>query len=232
MLELLKALEGWCPVPILRGTRIVRLSEQVLGGFWLNYESLFELGCENVGVFVGGGSSWEFFAERLCVIPTLKIGGNLVVVTSSKAIADSCYLLLAGNSAKKKRPAVYTKGALTLTTPERLSTVTAADLEDRPVLGIGLLDPKCFVHRLRGKDGYGWEPNDRPQHLARFRYRHRVGEWQPPFVLMTEQPARSVSTNELLAPYGLEAWWFVDGRSLQVGPVPEQGPIFTPTLQD
>lgn len=210
-----------CPAAVLRGRRIVRLTGSDLGRFQLDYATLYELGTANIGVLIGGSDSGTTYVKRLCEVRDLDLHGTIVMVTSSKQLADWCYAELSGSGGARQRPDVFEAGAVTLTTPERLRKLSPEVCEARPVLAVTLLDPHCIVYKARGTGGYGWVGNDRPQHLARFRHDHRKAEWQPPLLLMTTNPAKSLNTNQMLAPYGLEAWWFVDAFSLRAGPLPD-----------
>lgn len=215
MLELLNELESLCPKVILRGKRIVRMTEKIVGIFQLDPQTFFELGTTSIGVLIGGAESNDLFMECLREVSAMDLDGTVVVVTSSKKLADGFYTKLMRPGTSKRRPDVFEMGSVILSTPEKLHKISPNDRKTRPVLGIILLDPYCVVHQARGDEGYGWVTNDRPRHLVKFRYEHRRGEWQPPMLLMTTKPVKSLNTNQMLAPYSLEAWWYVDAATLK-----------------
>ncbi len=50
------------------------------------------------------------------------------------------------------------------------------------------------------------------------RFRHSHHEWRPPICILTTKKAKAVNSNTMLAPYGLEAWWYVDVSTVRLGP--------------
>jgi len=219
----LEYIEDHCPIAVLRGQRIIRLSEQRLEPFQLDYQTIYELGTNNMGVLIGGDDSIERHFERIADLAKVNIPGTIVVVVSTKKLADWIYKELTGFSRKSGRPDVWETGCVRLTTPERLGKIDPTPIHGRPVLAVILFDPRCIVYKARGESGYGWHPNDRPQFITKFRYVHSRQDWQPPFILMTIKPAKSLNANLMLAPFGIEAWWFVDGKTLKVNHVTVTG---------
>lgn len=208
------------PFPAIRCRRIVRDTERRLGDFRLDGSTAFALGTDNIGVFLGGCKEVDGMIDPFRNLSEADLPGQIVIALSTNAIADEFYDAFSIEGSGRTRPAAWTKGAVTFTTPEKLRAVDEFTLEGRPVLAVGLVDPWCIVNRARGGYRSGYPRNDRPQHLAKFRAAHAREGWRPPFLLFTTRPAKSVSPNQMLAPYSLDAWWFADGRHLRTGAPP------------
>ena len=219
MVALSKEIKINCPTTLFFGRRISRMSEKRIETFEFNSQSLTELGSDNIGLLIAGKADKERPIELVRELSEQEVNGNFVVATSSNKLADWCYRDLAGANAKFKRPDVYKHGCITLTTPEKISKVSFS--EATKVLGLILLDPAGVVHKARGDSIKGWANNDRPQKLAKFRFKHRKDGWQPPMILVSLNQAKSMNTSQMLGPYSLEAWWFVDLATLRIGPAPQ-----------
>jgi hypothetical protein len=63
-----------------------------------------------------------------------------------------------------------------------------------------------------GTDKWGhMHRNDRPQHVVNFRAALDAGGWQPPLLLLTERPAKSVTTVDVARAFCLNAFRFIAG---------------------
>jgi hypothetical protein len=84
---------------------------------------------------------------------------------------------------------------------------------DAGVAGVIILDPMCVMYQSRrGRDTSGhWHPNDRPQHVVNFRADLASDGWQPPLILLTDKPARSVTTTEVARAFQLDGFHFIAG---------------------
>jgi hypothetical protein len=212
------------PFASIRGRRIVRDTERYVGEVSLDAVTAQELGTSNIGVFVGGCREIRYLIDVVRQLSVSGHPGQFIVVVSENVLTDRFYRELSQIQAPKRRPNVWTTGCVTLTTPESLKAVDTEHLGGKAVAGVLLVDPSCIVYRAHGGYGSRFQFNDRPQHIARFRARHAVDGWQPPFFLLTERPAISTNSAQMLGPYYLEAWWFVDGITLRMGLPPNIQP--------
>lgn len=222
------------PFAAIRGQRIIRDTERSLGNLHLDSKTAQELGTSNIGVFVGGCRQSRLLIDPIRQLSTSGHPGQFIVAFSENQLADKFYHELRQDRGRKQRPDFWTNGCVTLTTPEKLRLIRNDQFEDRPVACVILIDPPCITYQARGGHESRYRFNDRPQHIARFRARHSIAGWQPPFFLLTESPAISRNTALMLGPYSLEAWWFVEGITMRMGlppviPLPES-PYETPNL--
>jgi hypothetical protein len=107
--------------------------------------------------------------------------------------------------------------------PEALSRLLPSARNDPAgVAGVIVLDPPCLMYKARG-GAKGWGNtyrNDRPQYVVNFRAALDVGGWQPPFLLLTTKPAKSVSTIEVARAFCLNQFRFIEGNSFGCWDVP------------
>jgi hypothetical protein len=204
------------------GRRITRLEENPIGDVRLSAQTAWTLGTQSIGIFVGGCDPL-FTEKQLSGLRQTKDEPTWVIVASSKNMALHLSQQILGvkvraNSAVPKKPVACDN--LILATPETLRLI--GNSEGRPIAGIILEDMRCWVHHLRGDTGFGRNrgTNDRPQRIVDFRNSIAQGNWLPPFVLLTERPARTVETDAVARAYCLDAWWFVDGRTFSCGSLP------------
>ena len=83
------------------------------------------------------------------------------------------------------------------------------------VAGLIILDPECIIYKARGgTNRWGRKfRNDRPQHVVNFRASLDSDGWQPPLVLLTEKPAKSVNTDVVARAFCLNGFRFIAGDS-------------------
>jgi len=209
----------------IRGPRITRLEEKHLGRFELDAETANTLGTSNIGIFIGG---CEPLGGTIEVIRGLQLAAPesrwvLVAATKKMAAVMIQRWFREGQVARVavttlKLPQVY--GNVVLATPESLRKIDNHDRSN--IAGIIVIDMLCHIHQARGmQNGAFHVRNDRPQLVANFRNDVAVGSWLPPIALLTQKPAKSVMTDNIARAYCLDAWWFVDGRSLRCGPRPQ-----------
>lgn len=214
------------PFAPIRGCRITRLEESRLGHFALDSTTARQLGSENIGVFVGDCENLTWIVRKLEVLSQTPFPGRWIAAAATAKMAAVIFNMLAekhGLQKRKRAPRFWNQGNVTFTTPEGLSTYARDQGVDHPVASVLLIDTLCHVHKARGYDRRGWAMNDRPQRIANFRADLSVNGWMPPFLLLTERPAKSVETAAMLSPYCLSTWWFVDGKCIRVGnprPIP------------
>lgn len=213
-------IEHLYPFPAIRCRRIVRTTERILGDFHLDGRTALELGTESIGVFLGNCRALPDLIDQFQVLAESDLPGQIVIALATKATSEAFFNAFSIEDARGPRPDSWTKGAVTFTTPEKLRTIDETALQGRPVLAVGLVDPRCRVHLARGRWDDRYDRNDRPRHIARFRAAHVRGEWRPPFLLFTSRRAKSVTTTQMLTAYSLDGWWYADGRRLRTGAPP------------
>lgn len=210
---------GW-----IRGPRITRLEESVIGYFRFDAETAWDLGTSNIGVFVGASRPFDRTIEDLQKLESSPSKGLWVVVAGTKQIAAAIVdLWFNGGVAKpiseENLDLPRLRNNVVLATPEVLGKNKY--LAKESITGIIVLDLPCSIHRQRGmRNGNFFVQNDRPQYIANFRNDAARGPWLPPLFLITLQPAKSVSTDHVARAYCLDGWWFVNGQSLFCGNPP------------
>ena len=206
----------------IRGRRITRLEENELGRFRLDSDTAWNLGSNNVGIFIGGRQSLGGTIELLRRLQEPTAKPRWVIVASSKNMAalivHQWFLEPDRRRVSAKKLALpMINSNIILATPERLKGIEETQRHD--VTGILIVDMRCHVHKLRGMlRGKFFVANDRPQLVANFRNSFLRDGWAPPLFLFTEKPAKSLNTSPIARAYCLDAWWFVDGKSLRCGP--------------
>ncbi len=208
----------------IRGTRITRLEERRLGQFGLDVETAWMLGTNNTGVFVGGCPPLGGTIDVIRGLQKSSPESRWILVAATKKMAAVMIQRWLGEGqvlrvavTTLKLPQSY--GNIILTTPESLRKVEGDD--HYGVAGMIVVDMLCHIHQARGmQNGAFVVRNDRPQLVANFRNSIAVGRWLPPVIFLTQKPAKSVMTDNVARAYCLDAWCFVDGRSLRCGPRP------------
>jgi len=209
----------------IRGPRITRLEETALGYFRLDAETAWNLGNNNVGVFIGGCPSLGRTIERLQQLEQSTITPYWIIVAATKKMA-AVFVQQWFRAGQGDRVAITTLKLpkvhqnIILATPESLRRLGAA--ERCNIAGIVVVDMLCHIHKARGgiQNGTFFASNDRPQQIANFRNSVAIDGWLPPLLFVTEKPAKSVTTDAVARAYCLDAWWFVDGNSLRCGSPP------------
>ena len=203
--------------PEIAGYRISRKEESFLGVFRLTADTAWELGTANVGVFVGGTPALGKTIERLKGLESPDAANwVLVAATKKMAAAIECRWFQA-ESGNWVAPTTlilprYHRNII-LCTPESLRRVEAD--KKRSIAAIILIDMLCNVHKARGFERGNFHiENDRPQLIANFRNSLLRDGWAPPFILLTQKPAKSVWTDQVAGAYCLDALWFVEGSGL------------------
>ena len=202
----------------IRGQRISRLEEKVLGRFRLDEATAWELGSNHVGVFIGGCEGLGAIIEYLRQLEQPVAGERWIVVAATKKMAGVITQRWCPSdqevwvsAASLKLPKVL--GSIILATPESLCKIDEADRNN--VAGIVVVDTLCHIHGARGMQRENFfVRNDRPQLVADFRNSITHASWLPPLIFMARKRAKSVETHRIARAYCLEAWWFVDGKSL------------------
>jgi hypothetical protein len=208
------------PVSAIRCRRIVRDTEKSIGDLQLNGETASQLGTDNVGVLAAKCPPTGGLIDKFRKLATSGLHGQIVIALSTVTLMGEYYEAIGPRERTRNRPDWWTEGCVTFTTPEKLRLISPSALNGQPVLAVILVDPLCIVHQARGGSQSAYRFNDRPKHIVSFRAAHESGSWRPPFFLFTEQPAKSLNSNQMLGPYSLEAWWFADGSGIRMGTPP------------
>ncbi|MCA9041096.1 MAG: hypothetical protein KDA65_12160 [Planctomycetaceae bacterium] len=209
------ALEALYPYPAIRCRRITRMERSVIGDVQLDSETAAKLGSENIGVFVEGCSETRKLADQIETLVSNHWRGTWVIVTDEETADESFFNF--------KNDAYWRLGNGVLSTPEGLADLLETFDPLKPVTGILVIDPMCEVRKLRSDTRNRKPTIDAAEQIAEYRaaLTDRSSAWAPPLFLFTQKPAKSVNTQLLLAPYGLDAWWFADGGFLRVGMPPD-----------
>lgn len=202
--------------PMFRGTTKPREGNQRFGRLVLDQQEAIDLGANNVGLFIENCPSFERMAEHIRELKDFS-KATWVVVASSKQVRDRFARIgsvIGASMGSLQDPHI---GSVVVTTPEELPELSKT-IDD--VAGILVLDYACHIHKCRGNAYRSFQTsNDRPQKIVDFRMRFRVGDWSPPFMIFTNRKAISVNTQPMLSPYCLEAFRYVDGRTMRFGTV-------------
>jgi hypothetical protein len=220
LLTLEDSLSKWYPFPPIRGHRMTRLEETDLGPFQLDGQTAEQLIADSIGVFVSGCPDMDYIKDKLNRLAHTRFPARWLAILPTRQLAEAWHRELLVQPQGWKRspvPAFWEDRNVTYTWPDCLDTYRRADQAGALLAGILLIDPACDVHQDRGPFAVEFELNERAGRIARFRERLGRREVLPPFVLLTRQPAKSIDTQRMLTAYGLQAWWFVDGRRLRVG---------------
>ncbi len=218
MAETLSWLEDLCPSPIFNAMRIARVNEQRLGRVSLDSRLLHDLGRDNQGLLIGGEVSLDLVLDRLLEIADQPGSGRIVVALSSGALVERLYVMTACRRLAKGPPDFWDWGRIVFTTPEKIRRLP----EIADCLAVLVLDLQCLVHKSRGGNFGPYCRNDRPGHVNSFRQRQSRPGWTLPLLLWTLRPAKSLNTEQMLVPFGIDGWMFVRGASLQTVPVREE----------
>jgi hypothetical protein len=206
----------------LRGTKISRLEERRLGQFSLDPETAWELGRDNLGVFIGGCDSLERTIELLRTLKQPSPAPHWIVACASKDMAclfvrQWCQMDERSWVTARKLSLPQNHGNVVLATPESLPAIGGAERND--VAALILVDMLCHIHKARGirKRDFVVQ-HDRPQLVADFRNVLGLEDWLPPLILLAKEPAKSIATDPIARAYCLEGWRFVDGATMRWGP--------------
>lgn len=212
------------PCTRIRGKRITRWEEQAIGKFELSTATAWEIGTNNIGVFVGGCPSFFEILRRLRRLESPSGRPYWVLVPSTKKTASVIMDHWCSHDQTQNVPTAARRARdpiqhhnIILATPEQLRRVDPNLVNE--IAGIILIDKACIVYQARGDTfGRGYR-NDRPQYVVNFRNQLNWDGWMPPFFLLTTKPAKSVNTHSVARAFCLDAFWFVDGRTLSCGTV-------------
>jgi len=199
---------GRYDTPVFRGTLKAREGDHRFGRLKLDAETALELGTSNIGLFVESCPSFERMLEHF---RSLKDSRNCawVIIASSKRVKEELVRLAALEHSLPQN--------VMIATPEELPR-----LEDsiEALAGVFVFDYACHIHKCCGNAFRRFQSaNDRPQKIVDFRMGFRVGQWSPPLVFFTNRKAISVNTIPMLSPYCLEAFRYIDGRTIRFGKI-------------
>lgn len=196
---------------VFRGTMKPREGNQRFGRLTIDAETSYQLGSTNVGLFVECCPGLERMVQHLVDLNESAAGRWIVVSSSKQVDAELQYFWQSENLGKAHC-------AIEFTTPELLSQIKTSHAD---VAGILVIDFACHIHKCRGYllNRFG-KAHDRPQKIVDFRVSQKVGQWSPPIIFFTPKPAISVNTHNMLSPYCLEAFRYIDGRTMKFGTIP------------
>jgi hypothetical protein len=206
---------------VVCGRRISRLGEETISSFRLSPEIAWTLGTNNLGVFIGATGSLDPIIEKLQRLESSSLSARWIVIAATKKMA-AVFVQRWIAFPRRRRVGVTTlklpksRGNVTLATPESLKNIATDSLQN--VAGVILVDMLCHVHCAREMPNSGAfvVANDRPQMIANFRNSLSIDGWAPPLIILTQKPARSVSTENVARAYCLEGLWFIDGQSFGI----------------
>jgi hypothetical protein len=209
------------PSARIRGRLITRLEEKPLGWAVLDAATADLLGQEHIGWFVGNHSaSVKQAAAQFGRLDANSEGGVWVVVPHSRELARELFDEWPHTDHVTERP----KSTNSMWRSRKVWTAIPEDLKQLlplartvvgGVAGVIVLDPQCIMYKARGgTDGWGkWHRNNRPQHVVNFRAALNADGWQPPLLLLTTKPAKSVNTEVVARALCLNAFKFMAGES-------------------
>jgi hypothetical protein len=206
--------------PVLVSQRITRMEETGIGRYWLDAKTAWNLGTEAIGLFVQnirGVDAMHYQISRI-----VDSDSTWVIVPSSREFLAQTYMTFARDGLVpqcRRSPESWNVGNLLFSGVEGLCRLSQIHSLWR-LAGVILLDPLCHVYRARDYRLSNGRNHDRVERVVQFRAENAVGDWQPPLLLMTCQPAKSVPTEQAARAYCLNGWHFVDGRSLKFAPAP------------
>ncbi len=204
-------------IPMIRGHRIVRMSEKRIGPFALDSGTAEMLDDNNAGVLIGDcpGGDWMF--EKMQQLSRAPEPEPLLVLLTSYSLADKFYRQTEGSNSK--RPDFWKQGALTLTTPGYLKKLAEQITPDYSAIIV--IDPRTRL-ALPDSRRSRWNNGGLPRQIAKYRHSCAIQQRRPPLVLLTCDRAKGLNTSQMLAPLALDTWWFVDGKSVRIGKPPQQ----------
>lgn len=203
------------------GRRISRMEETTISSFCLSGETAWNLGTNNLGLFIGATATLGPIIEQLQCLESPNSSANWIVIAATKKMAAVIVQRWIA-APTLRRVAVTTlklpksRCNVTLATPESLKRVPFDSAHK--IAGLILVDMLCHVHRAREMPNAGafFVANDRPQMIANFRNSLSVDGWAPPLIILTQKPAKSVYTDKVARAYCLDGLWFIDGQSFGV----------------
>lgn len=208
------------PTARIRGRLMTRLPETLLNWAVLDAATADELGREQLGWFVGNHPGLVRAAEQLGRLDTNSEGGVWVVVPLGWELACELFANWPHKDHLTAQPtsnnSVWRCRKVWVAMPEHLKLLLPlAQVLEVGVAGVIILDPPCIMHMARGgTDSWGKvHYNDRPQHVVNFRAALDVDGWQPPLLLVTNQPAKAVNTAVVARAFCLNGFRFVAGDS-------------------
>jgi hypothetical protein len=200
---------------LLRADRISRLGNKYLGRLRLDQPMLERLGSSQIGLFADGFLSLDMMLGRVLPLADKPRETRTIVVYASKEAGNSIYnsLVSTGQCAPCRRmPESWQVGNLVFCSVEALRRL---DMDDQPIDSVILLDPTCMIHRARTLRLGNGSIHDRPQIVASFLTDHFHRGPAPVLILMTLKRAAAVPTEAIARAFCLEAFWFLDGPTLQ-----------------
>jgi hypothetical protein len=206
---------------------MTRLPERFLDCAVLDAATADEMGREQLGWFVGNHPGSTRAAEQFARLDANQEGGVWVVVPHSRDLACELFAKWPHIEHVTERPtssnSTWRSRKVWVAIPEDLIQLLPLARELAPGLaGVIILDPMCIMYQARGgTDSRGkMHRNDRPQHVVKFRATLEADGWQPPLLLLTTKPAKSINTMSVARTFCLNGFRFVDGDSFGCWDVP------------
>jgi hypothetical protein len=196
------------------------LPEKYLDWAVLDAATADELGREHVGWFVGNHPWVRQATGQFARLDANPAGGVWIVIPLSWDLSTALFDYWPRKEHITNRPGpsspVWQSHKVWVAPPEHLPRLLAAARSyPEGVAGLIVLDPPCIMYQARGgTDRWGRKNhNDRPQHVVNFRASLGSNGWQPPLLLLTERPAKSVNTEVVARAFCLNGFHFIDGDS-------------------
>jgi hypothetical protein len=205
------------PTARIRGRRITRLPEKYLDWAILDAATADELGREHVGWFVGNHAGLARTAEQLGRLDANPEGGIWVVVPLGREKSTDLRMHWPHRqhiNEPTDDAAVWQSRKVWVAIPEDLrQLLPLARKVEAGIAGVIILDPLCLLYKARGgTDRWGKKHrSDRPRHVVNFRAALDSEGWQPPLLLLTEKPAKSVNTEVVARAFCLNSFRFIAG---------------------
>jgi hypothetical protein len=216
------------PTARIRGRRMTRLPEKCLDWVVLNAATAHEMGRDQVGWFVGNHPGLTCAAEQFGRLDMNPEGGVWVVVALCGDTSLTLFDKWPHTNHVVERPGsknqfTWRSQSVWVAVPEGLKQlVPLAQRLPTGIAGVIVYDRECIMYKARGGSTiWGWTMrNDRPQHVVDFRAAFNFEGWQPPLLLLTSRPAKSVNTDVVARAFCLNAFQFIAGDSFGCWDVP------------
>ncbi len=211
---LLRRLSAIYPTTRVCGNRITRWEEQALGFAVLDVTTASEMGREQIGWFVGKHPGFDRAIEQFGRLDVNPRGGVWIIVPRSYDLAIRLYEKWPYRRYVQERPrnhsSTWNSRKVWVACPQDLARFVCRAREQVPgIAGLIVFDPPCDIHRTSN----GVLCYDSTQRVVNFRSDLGLHDRQPPLLMLTTRPAKTINTDVVARVFGLNAFWFIDGDS-------------------
>ncbi|MCA8988477.1 MAG: hypothetical protein KDA78_12580 [Planctomycetaceae bacterium] len=202
-------------VPVMRGHRIARMSEKRLGDFRFDSDTANVLTEDNLAVMIGNCHDMDWIREKIGSLAECDDQNEYVAIATTKILFQNWFTHsdYSEHCPSRIAPAFWREGAVTYATPESLPQLTDVMGSSESPACLLIIDPYGNMPFAQGNGKA--RSHNRSNLLVKFSNRF---EERPPLVYLTSKPAKSLNTAAMLAPMAIDGWWYVDGKSLRIGP--------------